>query len=226
MRPRLSVARLRRLAARIRRRARAAALDLGVVPYRTEPWTPEEWQERYWSGHLDYFGRLDELPRYSLLVGYLTFLGGEPEVLDVGCGQGLLRARMGALPFSRYLGIDPTAAAIEQARAMQDPRTTFLVGDITDPALDLGTFDVVVCNEVLSVVDDPVAVLARVAAVLRPGGHLLSCTWRHPGDRELAALLDDRFTLVDVVHAQNPANPIARRGWRVSWHQVRPRPGG
>lgn len=197
-----------------------------MLPYRTEPWTPEEWQQRYRSGHLDYFAALDELPRYSLVLGYLTFIGGEPEVLDVGCGQGLLRARMGALPVARYVGVDPTPAAIERASGLADERSTFLLGDVTDPDLDLGTFDVVVCNEVLSIVEDPVAVLDRVEALLRPAGHLLSSTWRHPGDRELAALLDERFDLVDLVQARNPANPIARRGWRVSWHRVRPAGAG
>jgi 2-polyprenyl-6-hydroxyphenyl methylase/3-demethylubiquinone-9 3-methyltransferase len=202
---------------------REAALEWGVLPYRTEPWKAEEWEQRYGSGHLDYFAGLDELPRYSLLLGYLAHLGGEPEVLDVGCGQGLFRVRMGALPFRRYVGIDPTLEAIAQAEALglDDPRTTFLVGDITGSTPDLGRFDVVVCNEVLSMVEDPMPVLERVAALLRPGGHLLTSTWRHPGDRELAALLDERFALVDVVFVRNPGNPIARRGWRVSCHQAR-----
>jgi len=165
-----SVARLRRVGSRVRRRARVAALELGVLPYRTEPWTPEEWQARYGSGHLDYFAGLDELSRYSLLLGYLTVIGGEPEVLDVGCGQGLLRARMGALPMSRYVGIDPTPAAIDQAAALVDEKTTFRVGDITDRGLDLGTFDVVVCNEVLSVVEDRLGIDVVCEPV--PGGPL------------------------------------------------------
>lgn len=210
---------VRRRVARLRRRARAAGLELGVLRYRSEPWTAEAWAHGYGSGQLDYFAGIDELPRYSLLLGYLGFLGGEPEVLDVGCGPGLLRRRMGGLPVARYVGIDPTPAAIEAAADLADDRTAFVVGDVTDPALDLGRFDVVVCNEVLSVAEDPAAVLDRVAALLRPGGHVLTSTWRHPGDDALVRLLDDRFRPVDVAYAQNPANPIARRGWRVTCHR-------
>ena len=191
-----------------------------MVRYRTTPWAAEEWRRGYESGHLDYFDGLDELPRYSLLLGYLLFFGGAPEVLDVGCGPGLLRARMESIPFARYVGVDVAPAAIDQARGMEDARTTFMVGDVTDPLLDLGMFDVVVCNEVLNMLGDPAAALDRVAAVLRPGGHLLTSTWRHPGDEQLFDLVDRHFTPVDVVDAQNPANLIARRGWRVTCHRV------
>ena len=215
MRGRSIAAALRRPSSWVRR----VADRRGLLPYRSEPWTPEQWRAGYTSGHLDYFAGIDELPRYSLLLGYLVFLGGQPEILDVGCGQGLLRARIEGVPFRRYVGIDPVPAAIEQARALEDGRTRILVGDITDPTLELGHFDVVVCNEVLSVASDPVAVLARVRDVLRPGGHLLTSTWRHPGDEALWRLVDQRFTRVDAVEAQNPANPIALEGWRVTCHR-------
>lgn len=200
-------------------RGRAAGLRRGWLRYRTEPWTADEWRVGYTSGHLDYFGGMDELPRYSLLIGYLIFLGGTPEILDVGCGQGLLRARLDGFGFRRYVGIDPAPAAIEQAAVLADERTEFSVGDVTDTRISLGTFDVVVCNEVLSVAADPVAVLDRVRTVLRPGGHLLTSTWRHPGDDQLLRLVDERFTAVDAVDARNPANPIALHGWRVSCHR-------
>lgn len=196
-----------------------AAVRRGWLPYRTQPWSAEQWRAGYTSGQLDYFAGIDELPRYSLLLGYLVYLGGQPEILDVGCGQGLLRARLGALEFRRYLGIDPAPAAIEQAAALADERSTFMVGDVTDPALHLGSFDVVICNEVLSMAIDAEAVLDRVHALLRPGGHVLTSTWRHPGDQHLARILDERFRPIDVVHAQNAANPIALEGWRVSCHR-------
>lgn len=201
------------------RRIRDIGLRSGLLRYRTGPWTQEEWRHGYTSGHLDYFARIDELPRYSLLLGYVVYLGGEPEVLDVGCGQGLFRNHLQGFAFSRYFGIDASPAAIEQARSLEHDRTTFLAGDVLDRSLDLGSFDVVVCNEVLSVVPDPAAVLDRVHELLRPDGHLLTSTWRHPGDTQLFRLVDRRFIPVDAVDARNPANPIARRGWRVACHR-------
>jgi 2-polyprenyl-6-hydroxyphenyl methylase/3-demethylubiquinone-9 3-methyltransferase len=203
---------------RARAKARTLALRTGLLRYSSEPWSPEFSHWAYTSGHLDYFAGIEELPRYSLLIGYLIFLGGEPEILDVGCGQGLLRARIGHLPFRRYLGIDVTPAAIAKASKLEDSRTSFAEADVCNGAAVFGQFDVVVCNEVLSVAPDPEAVLSRIATLLRRGGHLLTSTWRHPGDEQLLRLIDRRFTLVDAVEAQNPANPIARRGWRVTCH--------
>ena len=191
----------------------------GILRYRTEQWSSEWSNWGYTSGHLDYFAGIDELPRYSLLLGYLGFLGGEPEVLDVGCGQGLFRARIAQLPFKRYVGIDVSTAAIARARAYEDARTSFVEGDVCDVARELGQFDVVVCNEVLSIVPDPGAVLSCVDTLLRPGGHLLTSTWRHPGDEQLLRLIDRRFTFVDAVDVRNPANPIAPRGWRITCHR-------
>ena len=199
--------------------ARALALRTGARRYQTEPWTTEQWRWGYTSGHLDYFGRIDELPRYSLLIGYLTFLGGEPDILDVGCGQGLFRGRIEHVPFGHYIGVDSSPDAIAQARQLEDDRTTFVEGDVCELGRDLPRVDVAVCNEVLSVAPDPSAVLTTIKAVLKPDGHLLTCTWRHPGDQQLLRLIDRHFTLVDAVDARNPANPIATRGWRVTCHR-------
>ncbi len=204
---------------RLRSRARALALRAGLRRYQTEPWTAEQWRWGYTSGHLDYFARIDELPRYSLLIGYLAFLGGEPDIIDIGCGQGLFRERIEHVPFRRYLGVDSSADAIAQARRLEDDRTTFIEGDVAALVDDVPRFDVAVCNEVLSVAPDPERLLATVHALLRPGGHLLTSTWRHPGDQQLLTLVDRHFTPVDAVDARNPANPIATRGWRVTMHR-------
>jgi 2-polyprenyl-6-hydroxyphenyl methylase/3-demethylubiquinone-9 3-methyltransferase len=204
---------------RIRSRARTLALRAGLRRYQTEPWTAEEWRWGYSSGHLDYFAGIDELPRYSLLIGYLVFLGGEPDIIDIGCGQGLFRERIEHLPFRRYIGVDSSADAIARARRLDDERTTFIEGDVAALADDLPRFDVAVCNEVLSVAPDPDLVLATVRSLLRPGGHLLTSTWRHPGDRQLLRLIDRRLTPVDAVDARNTANRIATRGWRVTMHR-------
>ena len=201
-------------------KAHDLGLRAGLVRYRTGPWTAEEWRNGYGSGHLDYFADLTELPRYSLLIGYLNYLGGEPDLLDVGCGQGLLRSRCAGLAFRRYVGIDPTAKAIEKARALEDNRTSFIVGDILDRSLELGSFDVVVCNEVLSVVPDPIAVIERTLELLRPDGHMLTCNWRHPGDEQLWAMIGRHLRLVDQVDAGNPANTYAPRGWRVACYRL------
>jgi 2-polyprenyl-6-hydroxyphenyl methylase/3-demethylubiquinone-9 3-methyltransferase len=204
------------------RRARRGIVGL-LVDDRYEPgtWTPEDWRRTYVAGSWDYLAGLDELPRYGIILGYLAFLGGDPEILDVGCGEGLLRERLQGVRFRRYVGVDPVRTIIEKARRLEDERTTFVAGDPVDRSLDLGTFDVVVCNEVLSIVPDPAATVARAHELLRPGGHLITSIWHHADDEALWDMIDRHFDPVDRVEVANPASSVALRGWRVMYHRRR-----
>ena len=202
--------------------ARGLAIRAGVVEYRPSVWDARRWETAYGSGALDYFGGLDERARYSVLVGYLGWLteaGERPAIVDVGCGPALLRTRTPDEWIGRYVGVDPTEAAIEQARRLELERSTFVVGTAAD-VRDDGPFDVVVCNEVLEMVDDAGALVDDLRALLRPGGHVLTSIWRHPGDHLLWRALDDRLQRVDRVHVRNERNPIGRRGWLVGVHQA------
>ena len=50
---------------------------------------------------------------------------------------------------------------------------SFAQGDASDPRLEPGAFDVVLCRHVLWALPDPSAALARWVALLRPGGRLV-----------------------------------------------------
>lgn len=201
----------------IARRARDWAVDRRLLRYRPERYHDEHFVTGYRSGTFDYYADLEELPRYSALLGYLTYFAGAPEVLDIGCGRGLLRARLAPGQFSRYVGIDLAAPAIEAARRLEDDRTRFVLGDAT--TVDLPESDAVVFNEVLYYFADARAVLDRVARCLRPGGLVLTSMWRHPGDRQLWDVIDDRFDLLDRTQIRSERNEHSRRGWFVACHR-------
>lgn len=214
---------VRRRARQSIRRAAGVARSLGLLPYQPERWTTGQWAASYASGHLDYYGDLDELARYSILVGYLGWIAGRmpdrpPSVLDVGCGTGLLRERLDAAAISAYVGLDLSETAIAQAQACGHPRSRFLVGDVS--ALDLDTFDVVVLNEVLYYAPDPEVFLGHIRGVLGPQGFLLVSMWRHPGDRTVWRKLAETFHVVDRVQVRNRGNSVNPRGWMIACYQV------
>jgi 2-polyprenyl-6-hydroxyphenyl methylase/3-demethylubiquinone-9 3-methyltransferase len=189
------------------------------LTYKPERRSSEEWSSQYRHGALEFYGQLDELARYSIILGYLGWwAAGPPEreltVLDVGCGPGLLRERLEGVPFRAYTGIDLSDVAIEEARARAFPRSTFVVGDVS--TTEVGQFDVVVLNEVLYYASDPSAQLERIKALLNPGGVAVISMWRHPGDRSIWKTVEGAFEIVDRVEVRNPANAMNARGWIVA----------
>jgi 2-polyprenyl-6-hydroxyphenyl methylase / 3-demethylubiquinone-9 3-methyltransferase len=97
------------------------------------------------------------------------------DVLDVGCGGGLLAeefARLGC----RVTGVDPSARSIETAAA--HARQSGLVIDYRVGVgerlpFDDGSYAVVYCCDTLEHVDDVNQVVREIARVLEPGGVLL-----------------------------------------------------
>ena len=137
MRIREVTERVRREGQRLARRASAWGRRAGVLPYEPERWSTDQWTDAYRAGTLDYYGGLDELARYSVIVGYIgwfaTTCHRPPSVLDIGCGVGLLRSRLESVPFSDYVGVDLSDAAIHAATARAHTRSRFVVGGLLLP---------------------------------------------------------------------------------------------
>lgn len=158
------------------------------------------WEEQYESGHWNFLTTINELGRFSVVVGYLRELTPDGAVLDVGCGEGLLYSRMQPR-CARYLGLDISSAAI--ARAATVGAGPFLCAD-AERYEPTDTYDVIVFNESLYYFNDPVGTVVRYAGSLRPNGIIIVSTFR-PSRRARAILraLKRKFTVLDetsIVH--------------------------
>jgi 2-polyprenyl-6-hydroxyphenyl methylase/3-demethylubiquinone-9 3-methyltransferase len=115
-------------------------------------------------------------PRFGYFRDALTRqLGRQPEalsVLDVGCGGGILSeefAKVGC----RVTGLDPSVPSLETARkhaAMEGLTIDYRQGSGEDMPFEEGSFDIVVCCDVLEHVNDLEKTLREVARVIKPGG--------------------------------------------------------
>lgn len=97
------------------------------------------------------------------------------DVLDIGCGDGLLAAELAASG-ARVVGVDPDPAVLRAARERADTaqhRIGFLSGRIEALPFDAARFDLVTAVTVLCFVRDEAAAWRETARVLRPGGRLV-----------------------------------------------------
>ena len=132
----------------------------------------QTWEAQYAAGKWDFLGALSELSRFSILAGYVCHLKPGAAVLDTGCGQGALQRRLPSDCYSRYLGIDLSPSAIAVARQHQSERSVFLVADCESYSPE-ERFDVIVFNEVLCCLRNPLGTVERYVRCLNSGGLIL-----------------------------------------------------
>jgi ubiquinone/menaquinone biosynthesis C-methylase UbiE len=132
-------------------------------------------------------------------------IGPDSLVLDVGCGVGMTAAYLAKAIGCHVTGIDLREGMIARSneRAEREgvtDRVSFRVADAVALPLDDDTFDVVMCESVLALVEDQPRVLAEMRRVLKPGGRLgvTEAAWMMPPTKELLDQLESAFGHMDV----------------------------
>ncbi len=109
---------------------------------------------------------------HNVMVNDLSLNPEAVEVLDVGCGGGLLSEPFAALG-CHVTGIDRSAPTLMAARVHAEKSglgIRYLEASAESLPFAAQTFDVVVCCDVLEHVDDLEKVIGEISRVLKPGG--------------------------------------------------------
>ena len=103
----------------------------------------------------------------------LPVIGRSAQVLDVGCGPGSITLGI-AQAAGHVTGVDVDDAEVAEARAYAADHgignVEFRQGTIYDLGVSEGSIDVCTLFAMLETLDDPLAGLAEVRRVLKPGG--------------------------------------------------------
>ncbi|HEY5853352.1 MAG TPA: methyltransferase domain-containing protein [Aldersonia sp.] len=119
------------------------------------------------------YGEVSELQRVMAAESLSRLhLNGDERVLDVGCGDGYVTARIAdRLPRGSILGVDPSPRMIESAKQRTTP-ATFQLGEVTTLPFT-AEFDVATSFNALHWVHDQATAYDRIATALRPDGRAL-----------------------------------------------------
>jgi len=160
------------------------------------------WEKRYSDGAWDRLRAVEELGRYSLIAGYARFFSEGGSVLDVGCGEGILYEKLCQGDCSRYLGIDISTVAIAKARVRDAERHRFLAARIEDFGTD-EKFDVIIFNECLYYMEDPVGTLRHYEGFLAENGVFIVSMHSTAKSMKIWKRVDGQYRIRDAVSVTN-----------------------
>ncbi|MET0050530.1 MAG: bifunctional 2-polyprenyl-6-hydroxyphenol methylase/3-demethylubiquinol 3-O-methyltransferase UbiG [Candidatus Thiodiazotropha sp.] len=157
----------------------------------------EELASRWWDPHSE-FKPLHEINplRLDYIRGHLPLDG--KQVLDVGCGGGILSESMAACG-AEVTGIDMGEAPLQVAR-LHLLESNLQVNYERIPVERLaaerpGHFDLVTCMEMLEHVPDPSSVVHACAQLVKPGGKVIFSTINRNPKAYLFAILGAEYLL-------------------------------
>lgn len=136
-------------------------------------------QQKFWNRIAGRYAArpLKDVAAYeAMLADVASRLKPSDRVLELGCGTGGTAIRL-AVGVAHWTATDFSSEMIEIARAKPaGENVSFIVADAGN-AFDGGPFEAICAFNMLHLVEDQPAALARIFTNLKPGGLLIAKTW-------------------------------------------------
>jgi 2-polyprenyl-3-methyl-5-hydroxy-6-metoxy-1,4-benzoquinol methylase len=170
------------------------------------------WDLRFKNGW-SYLENIEELPRFSIIAGYVRFLKTNPDVLEMGCAEGVQAARTGKDAYCSWLGTDVSPTATDSAnQRFGDEKTTFAPADMNDFETDK-KFDLIIINEAIYYLT-PIKekMLNKYIPMLKPDGMMIISmnTGRNTDHETRWGILSEIFDLIDSTYTET-----SKGGWNI-----------
>ena len=150
------------------------------------------WYER--ERHLPYHRMLDDLE-----VEIVERYGKDKDVLEVGCGTGLILDRVNDFARSAA-GIDLSGGMLARAAARG---LSVAQASATDLPIATASVDVAYSFKVLAHIPDIAGAMAEMARVVRPGGHVIAEFYNARSLRRLVKAVKPPTAVSDTTHDEH-----------------------
>ena len=138
------------------------------------------WDKQYRNGRWNNLKNDKEKPRYQTIIEFSDKYGiNNPEVLDLGCGEGILCERMTSEKYTFFLGVDFSRVSINLAKNKNLGNAEFITADLHSYRPDK-KFDVIVFNEAFYYIhnSEKKNVLNTMKSCLKEKGIIINSIYR------------------------------------------------
>ncbi|MEZ4875633.1 MAG: class I SAM-dependent methyltransferase [Flavobacteriaceae bacterium] len=140
----------------------------------------QRWNKQYRKGRWESLKSDLESHRYYKIIDFMKQFGPtSPSILDLGCGDGVLRQRMEAFEFEYFKGIDFSSVSIQKANEKQLSKSEFEWADIIK-FKPKKNYDIIVFNEVFYYIPETekIKVMNRMFEHLKKGSIIITSIFR------------------------------------------------
>ena len=149
----------------------------------------------------NYLNTLSELGHYSIINGYISFFKFK-NILDVGCGEGILFSKINPELYDKYVGIDVSKTAIKSFQKIKNKKTELVISDLTKYNSNK-KFDLIIFCESLYYTNKPIKVLNNYSKFLSHNGKIIISVHKKEGLNFNWERIRANFKLIDSNSLKN-----------------------
>ena len=167
------------------------------------------WDNRYNETYNDVLENNNEIGRHGIIAEYIHRIIKKGNILDIGCGTGIL-AELLDMELFNYLGLDLSKEALKKATEKLPALKTRFKNIRFEEFISNNTYDVIVCNEVIYYMDIKI-LLQKCIKLLDKNGHFIVSIFDFKEGKKLMPVIKAKLESPFEITIHNP-------GVNFKWH--------